>query len=157
MHTPNLSVLNLWKSFIQHNPKYATNPTPPYFHFCDNEQDANLCAALVMQNIKQATAPSMWWYEHHNEPMPKVGDLFIVTDWHGVAKAIIEITKMEQVRFTDVTEAFAQAEGEGDKSLAFWRKVHQDYYSREMKKAGAYFKEDMLISCEYFRTLLTVE
>ncbi len=52
MHTPNLSVLNLWKSFIQHNPKYATNPTPPYFRFCDNEQDANLCAVLVMQNIK---------------------------------------------------------------------------------------------------------
>ncbi len=65
--------------------------------------------------------------------MPKVGDLFLVTDWQGAAKAIIEITKMEQVRFTDVTEAFAQAEGEGDKSLAFWRKVHQDYYSREMK------------------------
>ena len=153
MNLPNHTVLEIWKSFVQQHPKYANTPRPPYFYFCDNKQDANLCAELVVQNIKQATAPSVWWYEHYNESMPKVGDLFIITDWHGTAKAIIEITKMKLARFKDVTEAFAYAEGEGDKSLTFWKKAHKEYYSREMEKAGAYFNENMLISCEYFRTI----
>ena len=91
MNLPNASILELWKSFVQQYPKYANTPTPLHFYFCDNEQDANLCAKLVVQNIKQATAPSVWWYEHHNESMPQVGDLFIVTDWYGMAKAVIEI------------------------------------------------------------------
>ena len=156
MNLPNASILELWKSFVQQYPKYANTPTPLHFYFCDNEQDANLCAELVVLNIKQATAPSVWWYEHHNESMPQVGDLFIVTDWYGTAKAVIEITKIELVRFKDVTEAFAQAEGEGDKSLAFWRKIHKEYYSREMEKAGVYFNENILIYCECFKMIFAV-
>jgi len=157
MNLPSHSVHEIWKFFVQGHSKYANTRIPPHFYFCDNEQDANICAELVVKNIKQATATSVWWYKHHNQSMPKVGDLFIVTDWNGTAKAIIEITKIELVRFKDVTEAFAQAEGEGDKSLNFWRKVHQEYYSREMEKAGEYFNENMLISCEYFKTVFKAE
>lgn len=156
MNLANPSVLALWESFIQRYPTYADTPIPTHFYFCDNEQDANVCAELVVSNIKQATAPSVRWYEYHNEPIPKVGDLFIITDWNGRAKAVIEITKIERVRFKDVGETFAYAEGEGDKSLASWRNVHQEYYSREMEKAGAYFNENMVISCEYFRTVFAV-
>jgi uncharacterized protein YhfF len=87
--------------------------------------------------------------------MPKVGTLFIVTDWHGEAKAIIEVTKLEQIRFKDVGEAFAYAEGEGDRSLAYWRKVHQAYYTREMEKVGAHFNENMLILCAYFKLIFS--
>ena len=157
MNLPCDSVLEIWKSFVQEHPKYANTPIPPHFYFCNNEQDANICAELVVKNIKQATAPSFWWYEYHNEPMPKVGDLFIVTNWYGTAKAVIEITKIELIRFKDVTEAFAKAEGEGDKSLSFWRKAHKEYYSREMEKAGEYFNENMLISCECFKTVFKDE
>ena len=64
-----------------------------------------MCAKLVVQNIKQATAPFVWWYEHHNESMPQVGDLFIVTDWYGTAKAVIEITKIEKDNAIKAAEA----------------------------------------------------
>ncbi len=153
LHNP--SVLNLWNRFTRQHRQYKNSSIPNHFYFCDNEYDANTCAELVVQNIKQATAPSLWWYEYHNEPMPKVGTLFIVTDWHGEAKAIIEVTKLEQVRFKDVGEAFAYAEGEGDRSLAYWRKVHRAYYTREMEKAGAHFNENMLILCTFFKLIFS--
>jgi uncharacterized protein YhfF len=152
---PNSSVLNLWNRFTRQHRQYKNSSIPNHFYFCDNEHDANTCAELVVQNIKQATAPSIWWYEYHNEPMPKVGTLFIVTDWHGEAKVIIEVTKLEQIRFKDVGEAFAYTEGEGDRSLAYWRKVHRAYYTREMEKAGAHFNENILISCEYFKLIFS--
>lgn len=153
MDSPSNSVRNLWECFVRKYPINRNVPIPNHFHFCDNEDDANKCATLVVQKIKQATASSVWWYEYQNEPMPKVGTLFIVTDWHAMAKAIIEITKLEQVRFKDVGEAFAHTEGEGDKSLAYWRKAHKNYYTRQMKPFGAVFREDMMICCTYFRTV----
>ncbi|MCT4606010.1 MAG: ASCH domain-containing protein [Marinisporobacter sp.] len=30
------------------------------------------------------------------------------------------------------TEEFAKTEGEGDKSLKYWRKVHIDFFTREV-------------------------
>ncbi len=147
------SIHVLWGNFVQKNPKYSNTPIPKHFYFCDNEEDANICAELVVGKIKQATAPSVWWYEYYNEPMPKVGDLYIVTDWYGTAKAIIEITEITQVRFREVSAEFARAEGEGDKSLAYWQKTHKAYYKREMEAVGADFNVNIMISCERFKTL----
>ncbi len=155
MDEQNKTVVTLWNAFVAQHPSYAHLPLPPHFYFCDNEADANTCAELVVKGIKQATAPSLWWYEQHKEPLPAVGDLFVVTDWNGTAKAIIEITKLEQLAFNKITAAFALAEGEGDKSLAYWQRVHKAYYTREMEPTGACFDENMLISCEYFKTVFT--
>lgn len=149
----NPTVKALWHAFIAQHPAHADTPMPPHFYFCDNEADANTCADLVVKKIKQATAPSMWWYDHNKQSLPKIGDLFIVTDWQGTAKAIIELTKLEVVPFNKVTAAFAFAEGEGDKSLAYWRKLHKAYYAREMKAVDAAFDKNILVSCEYFKTV----
>ena len=48
---------------------------------------------------------------------------------------------------------FAQKEGEGDKSLAYWRKVHKAYYKREMQGYKEGFSQDMIIVCQYFKTI----
>lgn len=149
----NPTVKTLWHAFIGQHPAHAVSPLPPHFYFCDNEADANTCADLVVKKIKKATAPLLWWYDHYKQSLPKIGDLFIVTDWQGTARAIIELTKLEVVPFNKVTAAFAFAEGEGNKSLAYWRKVHKAYYTREMKAVGTAFDENMLVSCEYFKTV----
>ena len=46
----------------------------PSWHFCDNEQDANDCALLVLKGVKQATTPSLYWFKANNEALPEVGD-----------------------------------------------------------------------------------
>ena len=120
---------------------------------CDNQQDADTCAQLTVEGIKQATSTSLWWFETHKEPLPQIGDLYIITNWNGQAKAIIQTTKVEQVPFKDITREYAYIEGEGDKSLDYWKKVHWDYYSREMKAKGKEPTEDMIIVCEYFKTV----
>ena len=151
----NYSVDSLWLAFLNKNPLVEVKSIPASIYFCDNEEDANECADLVVKGIKQATATSLWWYEKHNEPLPKVGDRYIVTDWHGNAKAIIETTKVEHTPYNKITSEFAEIEGEGDKSLAYWRKVHQAYYSREMAPYHEKFQEDMVIICEFFKTVFT--
>jgi len=121
------------------------------WHFCDNEQDANECAQLVLDGIKQATSPSLWWYQANNEALGQVGDLNIVTNWAGEAQCIIETTKVSIVPFNEITEQYARLEGEGDKSLKYWQQVHWQYYSRELEHTEYTPSEDMPIVCEEFK------
>lgn len=144
-----------WKNFITDNTRYVNEKTPESFYFCDNEKDANDCAKLVVKNIKQATAPSLWSFEINNEKLPRKGDLNIITNWNKVPQAIILTTKIELIKFSEITEKFAQREGEGDKSLAYWKKVHKAYYKREMQGHKEEFSKDMIIVCQYFDTIYT--
>ncbi len=149
------TVENLWNSFLKNHPTNKIKVLPESFYFCDNEKDANECAELVAKGIKQATATSLWWYEKNNESLPKIGDQYVITDWEGNAKAVIETTKVEQVPYNEITAEFAAIEGEGDKSLKYWKEVHEAYYKREMEPLGDSFSEEMIIVCEYFKTIYT--
>jgi uncharacterized protein YhfF len=125
------------------------------WYFCDNQKDADECAALVLTNTKRATATSKFWFELNDEPLPQVGDLNVVTKWNGAAQCIIRTTKIDIVPYSEIDETFAAIEGEGDKSLDYWRRVHWAYYSREL--LGTIYKpsEDMLIVCEHFEVVFT--
>lgn len=142
-----------WKEFQKRNINYLNIKQPTAFYFCNNKKDADECADLVVRKIKQATSPSLWWFEKNNESLPKKGDIAIVTNWEGEPKAIIKTTKIEIVKFKDITEQYAYIEGEGDKSLAYWKKVHWDYYKKEMIEHNETPSEDMEIVCEYFETI----
>lgn len=143
-----------WKNFITNNTRHVKK-IPESFYFCDNEKDANDCAKLVVKNIKQATAPSLWSFKINNKKLPKKGHLNIITNWNKVPQAIILTTKIELIKFSEITAKFAQREGEGEKSLAYWKKVHKAYYKREMQGYKENFSEDMIIVCQYFNTIYT--
>ncbi|WP_276702222.1 ASCH domain-containing protein [Chryseobacterium sp.] len=142
-----------WKEFQSKNPKYNNRNEPQSFYFCDNKKEADECADLVVKKIKQATSPSVWWFKKNKEELPKVGDLAIVTDWNGDPKAIIRTKKVEIVKYKDITPAYAQLEGEGDKTLEYWKKAHWKYYQNEMKEFNEFPTEEMKIVCEYFETI----
>jgi uncharacterized protein YhfF len=144
------SVPRLWANYLATSGQPASTPCPPSWHFCDNEHDADTCAALVLAGRKRATAPSLWFFEIRNLPVPSAGDLDIVTDWKGVAQCIIRTTDVAIVRFRDVTADHARLEGEGDGSLEFWRTAHRAYYERELEGTQYSPADDMPIVCQYF-------
>jgi uncharacterized protein YhfF len=52
-----------------------------------------------------------------------------------------------------VDEEFARAEGEGDLSLAYWRRTHKHFFSRSLPAIDREFSEDMPLVCERFRVI----
>ncbi|UXI03009.1 ASCH domain-containing protein [Photobacterium sp. TY1-4] len=122
-------------------------------YFCADEVNANLCAELVTSGAKTATCSMKYWYEDGGETMPQAGHLQVVTDWHGNPKAIIKITSICECRFADVGEDFARAEGEGDLSLAWWRKAHWDFFSAECDEVGIEPSEQMVLVLEHFQVV----
>lgn len=141
----------MWAAYCAH--ASIDTPIPPVWHFCDSQEDADECARLVAAGRKQATAPSLWGFSHRDEAVPSVGALDVITTWSGEAVAIIRTTRVAIIPYQDVDRAFAAAEGEGDGSLGYWRRVHWDYYTREL--AGSTFvpTHDMPIVCQWFEVV----
>jgi uncharacterized protein YhfF len=121
--------------------------------FCDNEKDANELGRLVKSGIKTATSSLIWEYEAENAPLPKAGDLSIITNWAGAPLCIIETTQIQIRAFNEVDADFASDEGEGDRSLQYWRTVHWDVYSRSCAVLGREACETMPLLCEHFRVV----
>lgn len=110
-------------------------------------------AELVKKGIKTATSSLNCWYESGEERLPQAGDYSVILDAKGNAVCIIQTTRVFIVPFCDVSEAHARKEGEGDLSLAYWRQVHQDFFSGELKERKMVFSETMEIVCEEFQLI----
>jgi uncharacterized protein YhfF len=123
------------------------------FHFDDNEPSANELGALVLAGTKRATASLLHSYETEGKPLPRPGDLSVVTDWDGKPLCVMETRRVDLVPYEDVDEEFAATEGEGDGSLRYWRDVHSAYFGRECERVGCERTPRMAIVCERFEVV----
>jgi uncharacterized protein YhfF len=131
-------------------------PVPETFeawYFCNNEESANHLARLVYDGTKQATASLAWSYEAENSPIPSPGDLSVITLWDGTPVCIIQTSKIMVLPFDQVPASFANDEGEGDKSLKYWRDVHTHFFSEECVTIGRNPSPDMPVVCENFNVV----
>lgn len=106
--------------------------------------------ALVVAGVKTGTASSLWDFEATGEPLPRVGGFSIILDGEGVPAAVIETTAVDVVPFDEVDAEHAHAEGEGDRSLAAWRDIHERFW-REHSENPRGYEPDMPVVCERFR------
>jgi len=125
---------------------------PPASTWGGTPEVATELAQLIVDGTKTATASAQWDYEAEDEALPERGDLEIVLDGEGHPRALVMTTRVEVVPFDEVTEEHAAAEGEGDKSLAHWRQVHEKFF-REHATHDRGFSPDMPVVCQDFTVL----
>lgn len=64
--------------------------------------------------------------------MPRAGEYSVILDSREQAVCIIQTTKVYQAPFRQITAEHAFREGEGDRSLACWQKVHEGFFAIEL-------------------------
>ena len=92
----------------------------------------DVLAELVKNGIKTATSSAFCMYESENEPLPQPGNYSIILDSADNAACIIRTTKVYVTPFDHVCEEHAFKEGEGNRSLEYWRKVHGKFFAVPM-------------------------
>ena len=113
--------------------------------------EADFLADLVLKGEKTATASAYDLYALEDEPLPQEGTFDIILDSQNQAICIVEITKVSVQPFHQVSADHAYKEGEGDKSLAYWRQVHEEFFTEWLEEAGLTFTPDSKVVLEEFR------
>ena len=114
----------------------------------------NLC---WLRGIKTGTASAEELYKIDNEPIPTEGEYSVILNSRDEAVCVIRTTKVYIVPFCDVSAHHAFCEGEGDRSLAYWRKVHEEFFRDEYAACGLEFSQDIPVVCEEFELLMKAE
>lgn len=143
---------DFWTGFIEEKQLSAETSYTKCFHFENTEQAANSMLKLVLRGKKRAGSRLVMEYERLSEPIPKRGDLKVVTDWDGTPRCVIETTKVRIIPFKDVTFDICCREGE-DKTLEDWQSSHKTYFEQCCREYGIDFSEDMKIVFEDFRVV----
>ena len=137
--------IELWNRFVEEN-----NLADCEYEAWAFGSDADLLADLVVSGTKTATASAHSLYELENEPLPKAGAYSVILDSKENAVCVIRTTKVAVVPFNEVTAEHAYKEGEGDRSLGYWRKVHESFFAECLREVGLEFSPDMKVVCEEF-------
>ena len=110
-------------------------------------------ADLVLQGIKTATCSAYDLYQINNEPLPQAGDYSVILNSSEEAVCIIKTIKVYVTEFKNVSEEQAFKEGEGDRSLEYWRKVHESFLTNELASVHKGFDENTKVVCEEFEVV----
>lgn len=103
---------------------------------------------LVLEGRKRATAGLYQSdYLDENEELEHPGERLALVDDSGAALAQVEVTAASLVPLSAVTWEFADAEGEGFRSVDHWREAHTRFWAA----AGIEVTDETVVTCVYFR------
>lgn len=116
-------------------------------------------AALVLAGVKTATASGydLYFLPGEAEPLPSVGEYSVVLDSRDAAVCVIRTERIRILPFDEVDAEQAWKEGEGDRSLAYWRQVHDAFFTEDFAACGVTFSHDSRIVCEEFQVVFRPE
>jgi uncharacterized protein YhfF len=141
-----------WQRYLA--TRAATDPPliqPRADQFGDGVAMGNELAELIVRGVKTATCSCLWDWQAENETLPRVGDTSIVLDGHERPVAVIEVTEVTLHAYEDVDATFAFDEGEDDRTLASWRRIHWQWFSQMLPAIGRKPAMTMPLVCERFR------
>lgn len=105
---------------------------------------------LVLSGRKQATAGLYQSdYLDEGEELERPGERLALLDSAGAAIAEVEVVSATLVALPAVTWEFADAEGEGFRSVDHWRELHTRFWA----SAGIEVTDESIVTCVYFRLM----
>lgn len=116
------------------------------------EADTDRLAELVLKGKKFGTASSYDEYVMENvlDEIPKPGDYSVILNSKDEAVCVIRDYDVYVRAFGDVPPFHAYAEGEGDRSLKYWRDVHMSFFKDCLNETDKPFTHESRVVCEKF-------
>lgn len=127
--------LEYWNSYIETLEDKPSNPSVDA-GIAGNEEIADELLNLYLSGKKIAGSGLVKDYEVANDPLPTVGNFWIILNSKNEPKCIVKTVRVEYYQFGQVPEEVAIAEGEGDFSLDYWRKAHVEFFTPFLKDWG---------------------
>ena len=125
------------------------NNSMEVWHFSDNKEQCDYLFDLVKNGEKTATSYLFCGEDFLRE----LNCVSQICNWDNTEKLLVKTTRIYKCKFCEIDKQHAQKEGEGDKSLEYWKAVHKDFFEEECQKIEKTFCEDTEIICEEFKVI----
>lgn len=112
---------------------------------------------LYLNGKKSAGSSVVEEFETAGDPLPEIGNHWIYLDGRGEPRLILRTEGVETHKFNDVPERIAIAEGEGDLSLEYWRRVHARLYTPLLSEWGLSRIEEATIITEHLKIVFRLD
>ncbi len=142
----------LWIEFCAKKNIDVDTPYESYGFGGIEEGDTDKLAELVLEGKKFGTAGLYDEYlmEDALDEIPKPGDYSIILNSKDEAVCVIRDYDVYVRAFGDVAPFHAYAEGEGDRSLKYWRDVHKEFFTECLDEIDLQLDQESRIVCEKF-------
>ena len=116
-----------------------------------NKEITDELLELYLSGRKTAGSSVVEDFDTAGDPLPQVGNYWIFLNSADLPSCILKTEKIVFHKFHEVPSEIAVAEGEGDLSLEYWRRVHAELYSPFLNSWGLKSIDDATIVTEFFR------
>ncbi len=144
-----MTAQEMWARYAALHPEHANKPYEAWA-YGDAPDDL---AALTLSGVKRATSSAHGLYALASEELPQTGEFSVLLNSRGEAVCILRNTRVQVLPFREVDERHAFLEGEGDRSLAWWRQVHEAFFRSALAAQGLPFTDDISVVCEEFEVV----
>jgi uncharacterized protein YhfF len=111
---------------------------------------------LIRSGRKRAGTGLLWAYEYDRQDIPEAGQIEVIVDHEHNPFLVTRLGSVKVQPFGDVSAEYAAIEGEGDRSLEYWREGHWAFFSRECRRIGKAPTQQMPVICIVFELLTAV-
>jgi uncharacterized protein YhfF len=139
---------DFWIKFLEARPDLSHVKMADAWNFGG---DADHLLSLVLDEKKTATSSLFSLYQNGQATLPVPGSYHVILDKNSAPKCVVVIEKTFVEKFKGIDEHHAYEEGEGDRSLTYWREEHIKFFSNYEG-----FSEESEIFCEKFRLIWAV-
>jgi 5-formyltetrahydrofolate cyclo-ligase len=112
---------------------------------------------LYLDGRKTAGSSLVKDFEAAGDSQPKPGNYWIVLDGRGRPRLINRTKKILVFVFKNVPARIARAEGEGDRSIAHWKRVHRRAYAPFLRRWGISDLDTAEVVTEFFDVVFKPE
>ncbi|MGN0505456.1 MAG: GNAT family N-acetyltransferase [Lachnospiraceae bacterium] len=142
----------LWNEFCE---KKSVRKEEPYtaWAFCGGGPAADELLSLVLEGKKFGTASIYEDYLMEGEDIPGDREYSIVLDSKGNAACVIRNFEVKVEPFYRVSEYHGYSEGEEERNLTAWRRIHENYWKPDFERLHI----DSAKNCHVVMEKFTVE
>jgi uncharacterized protein YhfF len=117
------------------------------------ERASEAIIPLVVARLKTGTFSLLAEYEESGTPLPRPGDLFVVTHFDGRPAFLYRVLEVELVPFGDIGQRHLDVEGPTLREREAWRTVHLRAWEALLERMQRKPSEEMPVVWQRFEVL----
>jgi uncharacterized protein YhfF len=127
-------------------------PRKPFVEaaFAGGREGTDALIRLYREGKKTAGSGLVKDYKTAGDPLPKVGNYWIILDSRERPQFIVKTLRTEINMFGKIPKSVARAEGEGDLSISYWKEAHRAFFSPFLSKWGIADIDEAEVITEHF-------